>query len=59
MQKKYDNIKEILMKMGMKGKEITGDKIKMNLGLNKKESTSKICERNPMNSSKATSITAV
>ena len=47
------------MKMGMKDKEITSDKIKMNLGLNKKESTSKICERNPMNSSKATSITAV
>lgn len=47
------------MKMGMKGKEITGDKIKMDLGLNKKESTSKICEKNPMNSSKATSITPV
>ena len=59
MQKKYDNIREILRKMGMKGKEITGDKIQMDLGLNKKESTSKICEKNPMNSSKATSITPV
>ena len=59
VQKKYDNIREILRKMGMKGKEITGDKIKMDLGLNKKQSTSKICEKNPMNSSKATSITPV
>ena len=43
----------------MKAKGITGDKIKMNLGLNKKESTSKICETNPLNSSRATYITPV
>lgn len=59
MQKEYDDVREILMNMEMKSKEITGNKIKINIGLNKKESISKICETNPMNSSKATSITPI
>ena len=41
MQKKHDNISEILINKGMKSKKVTGND-KLNIVLNKQESTSQV-----------------